>query len=123
MSIDEETIKLIRLRKITQELQSKRDILQRVWANMQNFTQGLRNELDEQYWSENKIVFVDLESSPQFNQFRFTYSELEKLFDIAFIKETLEGFRTFSIEKTRLEAELGISMDSPGARMVRSSNP
>jgi hypothetical protein len=37
MSIEEETMKLIRLRKITQEIESKRDILQRVWANMQKF--------------------------------------------------------------------------------------
>ncbi len=120
MSIEEETMKLIRLRKITQEIESKRDILQRVWANMQNFAQGLRNELDENYWSEHKIAFVDLERVPQFNQFRFNYSELEELFDIVYVKEALDGFRQLSEEKTRLETELGISMDSPATRMART---
>jgi hypothetical protein len=43
---DDETVKLIRLRRVTQQLQEKKGILQRVWANMQNFSQGLRNELD-----------------------------------------------------------------------------
>ena len=44
--LDEEALKLIRLRRVTQQLQEKKDILQRVWVNMQNFSLGLRNELD-----------------------------------------------------------------------------
>ena len=36
-ALDEETMKLIRLRKVTQQLQEKKDVLQRVWVNMQNF--------------------------------------------------------------------------------------
>ncbi len=119
MSLEDETMKLIRLRKITQEVKSSRDTLQKVWANMQNFAQGIRNELDENYWSEHKIAFVDLERVPQFNQFRFNYSELEELFDIVYIKEALDSFRQLSDEKTTLEAELGISMDSPATRMAR----
>jgi hypothetical protein len=120
MSIEEETMKLIRLRKITQEIQSHRDILQKVWANMQNFAQGIRNELDDNYWSEHRIGFADLKNVPQFNQFRFTFSELEELFNIGYIKEALESFRQLSEEKTRLEADLGISMDSPATRVVRT---
>lgn len=119
MSIDDETMKLIRLRKITQEVKSRREVLQRVWANMQNFAQGLRNELDENYWSEHRIAFVDIERAPQFNQFRFNFSELKELFDIEYVRDALEGFRSLSEEKTRLEAELGISMESPATRMAR----
>jgi hypothetical protein len=120
MSNDDETMKLIRLREITQEVQSKRDTLQRVWASMQNFAQGLRNELDDNYWSEHRIAFFDLENVPQFNQFRFNYAELEELFDVGYIKEALDGFRQLSEEKTRLETELGISMDSATTRVVRT---
>ncbi len=36
-ALDEETRKLIRLRRVTQQLQEKKDILQRVFVNMQNF--------------------------------------------------------------------------------------
>jgi hypothetical protein len=36
------------------------------------------------------------------------------------IKEALVGFRQLSEEKTRLETELGISMDSPATRMART---
>ena len=119
MSLEDETMKLIRLRKITQEVKSSRDTLQRVWASMQNFAQGLRNELDENYWSEHRIAFFDLKSVPQFNQFRFNYAELEELFNIGNIKEALDSFRQLSEEKTKLETELGISMGSPTARMAR----
>jgi hypothetical protein len=119
MSLEDETMKLVRLRNITQEVKSSRDTLQRVWACMQTFAQGLRNELDDNYWSEHRIAFFDLESIPQFNQFRFDYSVLEELFSIEYIKEALDSFRQLSEEKTRLEAELGISMDSPVTRMVR----
>lgn len=111
--LDEETMKLIRLRRVTQQLQEKKDILQRIWVNMQNFAQGLRNELDSNYWSESKIAFVDLENAPQFNQYRFSHSELKELFEIDFIKEALDAFRSLTEEKTRLESELGISMDHP----------
>ena len=45
-ALDEEVMKLIRLRRVTQQLQEKRGVFQRVWVNMQNFAQGLRNELD-----------------------------------------------------------------------------
>lgn len=111
--LDEETMKLIRLRRVTQQLQEKKDILQRIWVNMQNFAQGLRNELDSNYWSESKIAFVDLENASQFNQYRFSHSELKELFEIDFIKEALDAFRSLTEEKTRLESELGISMDRP----------
>jgi len=115
-ALDEETLKLIRLRKATQQLQEKKDILQRVWVNMQNFAQGLRNELDSNYWSESKIAFFDLENTPQFNQYRFEHAELKELFEIDFIKEALDTFRSLTEDKSRLEAELGISMDRPLAR-------
>ncbi len=88
-ALDEETMKLIRLRRVTQQLQEKKDILQRVFVNMQNFAQGLRNELDSNYWSESKISFFDLEDTPQFNQYRFNHSELKELFEIDFIKRHL----------------------------------
>ena len=101
---------------ITQEVKSRRDTLQRVWASMQNFAQGLRNELDENYWSEHRIAFFDLKSAPQFNQFRFNYSELEKLFDISTLRETLLSYRKLSEEKQRLEVDLGISMDRVSGR-------
>jgi hypothetical protein len=115
-ALDEETLKLIRLKKATQQLQEKKEILQRVWVNMQNFAQGLRNELDSNYWSESKIAFFDLENTPQFNQYRFDYSELKELFEIDFIKEALEAFRSLNEDKALLESELGISMDHPIAR-------
>ena len=118
MSFDDETLKLIKLRKITKDLQSNRDILHIVWVNMQNFAQGLRNELDANYWSEHKIAFVDLSSVPQHNQFRFNFSELEELFNIGYVKEVLDNFRLLSEEKKKLESELGISMDSPSTRVV-----
>ena len=114
--LDEETIKLIRLRRVTQQLQERKDVLQRVWANMQNFAQGLRNELDSNYWSESKIAFFDLANTPQFNQYRFNYSELKELFEIDYIKDTLDVFRSLTEEKARLESDLGISMDRPMAR-------
>ena len=119
MSIDDETMKLIRLRKITTEVQANRDILHKVWVNMQNFAQGLRNELDENYWSEYTIAFTDLESVPQFNQFRFDFSELKDLFNIVHVKDALDKYRKLSEEKLRLEEELGISMDRPATRVVR----
>lgn len=115
-ALDEETMKLIRLRRVTQQLQEKKEILQRIWVNMQNFTQGLRNELDSNYWSESKIAFFDLENTPQFNPYRFDHSELKELFEIDFIKETLEMFRSLTEDKTILESELGISMDRPMVR-------
>jgi hypothetical protein len=115
--LDEDTMKLIRLRKVTQQFQEKKDVLQRVWVNMQNFTQGLRNELDSNYWSESNITFSDLENTPSLNKYRFNHSELKELFEIDFIKEALEAFRSLSKDKARLESELGISMDRP---MVRS---
>lgn len=115
-ALDEETLKLIRLRKVTQQLQEKKDVLQRVWVNMQNFAQGLRNELDSNYWSESKIAFTDLANTPQFNQYRFEHSELKELFEIDFIKEALEAFRSLSEDKARLESELGISMGQSIAR-------
>ena len=110
---DDETVKLIRLRRVTQLLQEKKGILQSVWANMQNFAQGLRNELDNNYWSESKIAFADLENAPPFNQYRFNHSELKELFEIDFIKEALDAFRSLTEEKAILESELGISMDRP----------
>jgi len=115
-ALDEETMKLIRLRRVTQQLQEKRDVLQRIWVNMQNFAQGLRNELDSNYWSESKIAFTDLANAPQFNQYRFNHSELKELFEIDFIKETLDTFRSLTENKARLESELGISMGRPMAR-------
>ncbi len=111
--LDKEILKLIRLRRVTQQLQENKDTLQRVWANMQNFAQGLRNELDSNYWSESKIAFVDLANTPQFNQYRFSHSELKELFEIDFIKEALDAFRSLTEEKAILESELGISMDRP----------
>ncbi len=42
-ALDEETMKLIQLRRVTQQLHEKKDVLQRVWVNMQNLAQGLRN--------------------------------------------------------------------------------
>jgi hypothetical protein len=129
MSVDDETQKLIRLRRVTQEAQARRETLQNVWEKMQIFAQGLRNELDGMYWSENLIAFEDLETVPQFNQFRFNYSELERLnqfrfnyselerlFDIATIRETLLSYRKLSEEKERLEVDLGISMDRVSGR-------
>ena len=80
---------------------------------MQNFAQGLRNELDSNYWSESKVAFIDLENSPQFNQYRFNHSELKELFEIDFIKDVLDAFRSLTEEKARLESELGISMNRP----------
>ena len=116
--LDEETMKLIRLRRVTQQLQEKKEVLQKVWANMQNFSQGLRNELDSNYWSENKIAFFDLENTPQFNQYKFNHSELKGLFEIDFIKETLDAFRSLVEDKAHLISEFGISMDRPTARPV-----
>lgn len=114
--LEAEALKLVRLRKATQELREKREFLQRLWSNMQNFAQGLRNELDGQYWSENRIAFVDLESTPEYNQFTFSFSELDELFQVAKIKEVLEDYRRLSLLKTELETELGVSMDSPMTR-------
>ena len=114
--LDEEALKLIRLRRVTQQLQEKKDILQRVWVNMQNFSLGLRNELDSNYWSESKIAFSDLENAPQFNQYRFNHSELKELFEIDYIKAALDAFRSLTEDKTRLESELGVSMNRPIAR-------
>lgn len=116
MSVDDETQKLIRLRRVTQEAQARRETLQNVWEKMQKFAQGLRNELDGMYWSENLIAFEDLETVPQFNQFRFNYSELERLFDISTLRETLLSYRKLSEEKQRLEVDLGISMDRVSGR-------
>ncbi len=116
MSVDDETQKLIRLRRVTQEAQARRETLQNVWEKMQKFAQGLRNELDGMYWSENLIAFEDLETVPQFNQFRFNYSELERLLDISTIRETLLSYRKLSEEKQRLEVDLGISMDRVSGR-------
>ncbi len=117
-ALDEETMKLVQLRRVTQQLQEKKDVLQRVWVNMQNFAQGLRNELDSNYWSESKIAFFDLENTPQFNQYRFNHSELKELFEIDFIKEALDAFRSLTEDKARLESELGISMGRPVVRPV-----
>ncbi len=116
MSVDDETQKLIRLRRVTQEAQARRETLQNVWEKMQKFAQGLRNELDGMYWSKNLIAFEDLETVPQFNQFRFNYSELERLFDISTLRETLLSYRKLSEEKQRLEVDLGISMDRVSSR-------
>jgi hypothetical protein len=115
-ALDEEAMKLVQLRRATQQLREKKDILQRVWVNMQNFAQGLRNELDSNYWSENNIAFFDLEITPPFNQYRFSHSELKELFEIDFIKEALEAFRSLAEDKARLESELGVSMDRPMVR-------
>ncbi len=115
-ALDEDTMKLIRLRRVTQQLREKKDVLQRIWVNMQNFAQGLRNELDSNYWSESRIAFFDLESTPPFNQYRFSHSELKELFEINFIKEALEAFRSLAADKARLESELGVSMDRPMVR-------
>lgn len=111
MAVDEETQKLLRLRRVTQEYDERRKVLQDIWTKMQNFAQGLRNELDGMYWSENRIAFDDIDRVPEFNQYRFTYSELQKLFDIEYIKEVLEGYRELGEEKATLEDELGVSMD------------
>jgi len=116
--LEAEALKLIKLRKATQELRENREFLQRLWSNMQNFAQGLRNELDDQYWSENRIAFADIESTPGHNQFAFSYSELEELLQIAKIKEALDDYRRLSRLKTELETELGVSMDSPMTRTV-----
>jgi len=116
MAVDDETQKLIRLRRVTQETTSRRETLQKVWEKMQKFSQGLRNELDGMYWSENLIAFEDLERVPEFNQYRFNYSELENLFDISSIRENILSFRKLMEEKTRLETELGISMDRVSGR-------
>jgi len=83
-----------------------------------NVPQGLRNELDNNYWSESKIAFADLENAPQFNQYRFNHSELKELFEIDFIKEALDSFRSLTEEKKRLESELGIFMDRPMAWQI-----
>jgi hypothetical protein len=115
-ALDEDTMKLIQLRRVTQQLREKKDILQRIWVNMQTFAQGLRNELDSNYWSESRIAFFDLESTPPFNQYRFSHSELKGLFEINFIKEALEAFRSLTEDKARLESELGVSMDRPMVR-------
>jgi hypothetical protein len=115
MSSDDEVEKIIRLRKVTQEASARKEVLHKIWVRMQNFAQGLRNELDGQYWSENKIAFDDLGPVPEFNQYRFTYSELEGLFDVAYIKEVLDTYRRLLEEKAQLEAELGISMDRRAA--------
>ena len=111
MSTDQEADKLIRLRKVTQEYDEKKRVIHRMWENMQNFSQGLRNELDDQYWSDHKIGFEDLEAIPEFNQYRFNYKDLETLFNISYIKETLDGYRKLHTEKQDLEKELGFSMD------------
>ena len=100
--LDEEALKLIWLRRVTQQIHEKKGILQRVWVNMQNFSLGLRNELDSNYWSESKIAFSDLENAPQFNQYRFNHSELKELFEIDYIKEALDAFRSLTEDKTRL---------------------
>ena len=56
-------------------------------------------------------------SARAFNQFRFNYSELERLFDISTIRETLISYRKLNEEKNKLEVDLGISMDrAPGRR-------
>ena len=109
-------MKLIQLRKATQQSQEKKDILQKFWVNMQKFAKGLRNELDSNYRSENNIAFFDLETTAPFNQYRFSHSELKELFEIDFIKEALEAFRSLAEDKARLESELGVSMDRPMAR-------
>lgn len=111
MAIDDETRKLLRLRRVAQEYDARRKTLQAIWSKMQNFAQGLRNELDGQYWSESKIAFDDLERVPEFNQYKFTFGELKQLFDITFIKDALDNFRKLFEEKTTLEEELGVSMD------------
>ena len=111
MSVEDDTRKLLRLRIVTQEYDSNKKVLNAIWENMQNFAQGLRNELDDMYWSEHKIAFEDLTSVPEFNQYRFKYNELVKNFNIEIIKTTLERFRELKAEKEILENELGISMD------------
>ena len=111
LSVDVEAKKLLRLKKVTQEYDSRKKDLSVIWENMQNFAQGLRNEMDDMYWSEHKIAFEDLESVPEFNQYRFKYRELEKIFDITHIKTTLELFRELHKEKESLESDLGVSMD------------
>ena len=116
-ALDDETMKLIQLRKATQQSQEKKDILQKFWVNMQKFAKGLRNELDSNYRSENNIAFFDLETTAPFNQYRFSHSELKELFNIDFIKDAFEGYRNLDENKARLESGLGISMDRP---MVRS---
>jgi hypothetical protein len=113
-------MKLIRLRKIAQELNEKKEILNNIWKNMQSFAQGLRNELDDMYWSENKIAFTDLESTPHFNEFRFSYEDLKKLFDIEYAKQNLDDFRRLNEEKVKLEGELGISVGSLVPRQSRA---
>jgi len=111
LSSDDETRKLLRLKQVTQEYDSRKKDLSAIWENMQNFAKGLRNEMDDMYWSEHKIAFEDLESVPEFNQYRFKYSELVKIFNIEHIKDTLERFRELHNEKEALESELGISMN------------
>ena len=110
MSTDEAT-KLLRLKSVTIKFNENKQILHQIWENMHNFAQGIRNELDDMYWTDNKIGFEDLETVPEFNQFRFNYKDLERLFNIEVIKETLQGYRELLEEKNALENELGFSMD------------
>ncbi len=108
---DRETMKLVKLRRVTREFVKRRELLHDIWKKMQVFTQGLRNELDDNYWSENLIAFKDIEIVPEHNPYRFQFSELERLFNISFVREVLMSYRKLSQEKAQLEAELGISMD------------
>lgn len=114
MALDEETRKLVRLKRVTQEYDIRKRTLRNIWRNMSNFTRGLQNELDQQTVSDRRIAFDDLETVPEYNQYRFTYSELQRIFDIAYIREVLDNYRTLTAEKARLEKELGISMDRHG---------
>ena len=111
MAFDEETRKLIRLRRVTQEYDVRRKTLMDLWSKMSNFSRGLQFELDQKDATDRRIAFVDLESAPEYSQYRFNYAELQRVFDIAFIKEVLDNYRTLLVEKANLERELGVSMD------------
>ncbi|HUS78214.1 MAG TPA: hypothetical protein VM050_06090 [Patescibacteria group bacterium] len=108
---NDETMKLIKLKRVTQEYLGRKELLSRIWSTMHTFNLGLRNEIDDSYWSENKIAFTDLERVPEFNQYKFQFAELERLLNINFIREVILSFRRLSKEKSELEAELGVSMD------------
>jgi hypothetical protein len=111
MAFDEETRNLIRLRRVTQEYDIRRKTLMDLWTIMSNFSKGLQFELDQKNATDRRIAFVDLEAAPEYSQYRFRYSELQRIFDIAFIKEVLDNYRTLLVEKASLERELGVSMD------------
>jgi len=82
-----------------------------LWSKMTNFARGLQFELDQKDETDRRIAFIDLEPAPEYSQYRFNYSELQRIFDITFIKEVLDNYRALLVEKATLERELGVSMD------------